>query len=84
MSPRLRVAEQRGRQIVAEIFGRLADENGHLLLPEDFRAWFLNLKTKPERMRIICDFIAGMTDRYAVEFHARLTSETPQSMFKPI
>jgi dGTPase len=83
MSPRLRVAELRGKEIVAEIFQRLSEKEGHLLLPEDFQTWFKRLGTEEERMRVICDFVSGMTDRYAVEFYARLTSESPQSIFKP-
>ncbi len=84
MSSRLKVAEQRGQEIVTEIFERLAGDEGHNLLPDDFGDWFRRLKTEAERMRVICDFIAGMTDRYAVEFHSRLKSETPQTIFKPI
>lgn len=34
--------------------------------------------------RVICDFIAGMTDRYAMEFYGRLFSENPQTIFKPL
>jgi dGTP triphosphohydrolase len=30
-----------------------------------------------------CDFVAGMTDRYAVEFYSRLT-ESGASIFKPL
>jgi dGTPase len=84
MSSRMKVAEQRGREIVSELFKRLTKNRGHHLLPTDFRTWHENVRTKRERMRVICDFIAGMTDRYAVEFHARLTAEKPESMFKPI
>jgi len=84
MSSRLKVAEQRGQEIVAEIFERLTGDQGHNLLPDDFGDWYARLKTEAERMRVICDFIAGMTDRYAVEFHSRLKSETPQTIFKPI
>jgi len=84
MSSRLRVAEQRGKEIVREVFDCLTRPGGHQLLPEDFRNWHEKLRTKAERMRVICDFIAGMTDRYAVEFHARLKSETPQTIFKPL
>jgi dGTPase len=36
-----------------------------------------------QKKRVVCDYVAGMTDRYAVEFYARLTSETFYSMFKP-
>jgi len=30
------------------------------------------------RARVVCDFIAGMTDRYAVQEHQRLFDETPE------
>ncbi len=83
MSPRLRVAELRGKEIVTRIFETLREPEGYRLMPEDFQAWYRNLKREEEQMRVICDFIAGMTDRYAVEFYARLTSESPQSIFKP-
>jgi dGTPase len=84
MSSRLKVAEQRGQEVVTEIFDHLAGDEGHRLLPDDFSDWYTRLKTESDRMRVICDFIAGMTDRYAVEFHSRLKSETPQTIFKPI
>lgn len=32
--------------------------------------------------RDICDFVAGMTDNYAVEFYGRLTSLTPTTIYK--
>jgi dGTPase len=32
--------------------------------------------------RDICDFVAGMTDNYAVEFYGRLTSLTPTTIHK--
>ena len=33
--------------------------------------------------RAICDFVAGMTDRYASEYYARLTGNQVVSCFKP-
>jgi dGTP triphosphohydrolase len=67
-----------------EIFRQLGEPSGFRLLPEDFRRWSGSLQDHSARMRVVCDFIAGMTDRYAVEFCSRLRSESPQSMFKPI
>lgn len=79
-SPRLSLVRFRGKQIVTEIFDAL--EADASLLPQDFRV-ALERQDKRGKKRIICDFIAGMTDRYAVEFYARLTSENPQTIFKP-
>lgn len=82
MSPRLKLVESRGYEIVKFIFGTLTRPTGNELLPKDLRVWYLRLKSKSERMRLICDFIAGMTDRYAMEFYGRL-KRGDQSIFKP-
>jgi dGTPase len=84
MSSRLKVAEYRGYQIVKNIFENLSRLRGHLLLPDDFRELFGSFKEVAEQKRVICDFVAGMTDRYAVEFYGRLNSEQHQSIFKPL
>ncbi len=83
MVPRLRISEQRGFDIIKRMFDKLAAKNGHLLLPDDFREQYVRLKDEAAKKRVICDFIAGMTDRYAVEFYGRIFSENPQSIFKP-
>lgn len=79
-SPRLKVAEYRGKQIVTDIFKALSSDDGWMLLPEDFQTIYLNTTSKH---RCICDFIAGMTDKYAIEFYGRLKSERPETIFKP-
>lgn len=81
-SPRLRIAEIRGHEILRKIFETLDDPKGFELLPNDVQSIFKS--AKPEnRKRIICDYIACMTDRYAIEFYGRLTSENPETIFKP-
>lgn len=82
-SSRLKVAEYRGFQIVKELFEAL-DNRGTSLLPPDFKEWYEAAPNKIEKKRVICDFISGMTDDYAIEFYGRLHSESPQSIFKPI
>jgi dGTPase len=86
MSPRLKISEYRGTDIVSEIFRALSNENtkGQMLLPNDFQAIYNRFSTKSDKARVICDFVAGMTDRYAVEFYGRLKSENPQTIFKPL
>jgi dGTPase len=82
-SPGLQVVEYRGKDIVKAIFKALAEESGTRLLPDDFRVL---CKGAPEmlRMRTICDFIAGMTDRYAFEFYGRLYGTTHLTVHKPL
>jgi dGTPase len=84
MSPMLKMSEFRGRDIVKEVFDAFSsDEEAQLLLPDDHRALIKRLRSQGEKKRVICDFIAGMTDRYAMEVYGRLFSTTPPSMFKP-
>lgn len=83
-SPRLKVVENRGYEIVSEIFTALSEPGGKLLLPDDFQALYDITADRNKRRRVICDFIAGMTDRYAVEFYGRLKSESAQSIFEPL
>jgi dGTPase len=83
LSPKLKIAELRGKEIVQKIFDTLSAENGHQLLPDDYQAIY-NLVDEKDKPRIICDFVAGMTNRYAISFYGRLTSENPETIFKPL
>ena len=86
LSPRLKTIQFRGEQIVKNIFETLSQGSGKELLPMDFRLaynQFDKANKTEEKKRVICDFIAGMTDSYAIEFYARLNSENPQTIFKP-
>ncbi|HEX9570491.1 MAG TPA: dNTP triphosphohydrolase [Rhodospirillales bacterium] len=69
---------------------------GEELLPIDFSEKFRqativavgnteeerNADLRRKQARIVCDFIAGMTDRYAIEFYGRLTSESFHTIFR--
>jgi dGTPase len=79
---RMRVVAHRASGMVRHIFEALSGPKGEDLLPPDV-AERHRQADDGQKPRVICDFIAGMTDRYAVELYARLTSETFYSMFKP-
>lgn len=83
MSPRLKVVEYRGYDVVKTIFQTLDSEEGHLLLPDDLQTMYERLTDTDSKKRLICDFVAGMTDRYAVEFYSRLKG-SGATIFKPI
>lgn len=83
MSPRLKVVEYRGYEVVKTIFEALNSDEGHLLLPDDVQVMYERLTDTDSKKRMICDFVAGMTDRYAIEFYSRL-KESGASIFKPI
>lgn len=83
-SSRLAVVEYRGKEVVQKIFKALLDSDGSLL-PEDWRSRFAAEKGKavPQQHRVICDYVACMTDKYAAELYQRLFDEGP-TMFKPL
>ncbi|OFV11188.1 hypothetical protein HMPREF3127_20060 [Sphingobacterium sp. HMSC13C05] len=83
LSPRLKVAEFRGKEIVRTIFEVLNQDEGWRLMPLDYQAIYLHFDEMRDRQRCICDFISGMTDKYAIEFYGRLKSENPETIFKP-
>lgn len=81
---RVKTGEHRGYDVVSDIFRALSNATGSVLMPEDLREQHRKFEhNATARMRAVADFIAGMTDRYALEFHARLYSDDPQSIFKP-
>ena len=60
----------KARRVVADIFALLHGNTG--LLPDDWRAR-AGEGDSPRAAAVVCDYIAGMTDRYAREEHLRLT-----------
>lgn len=83
-SSRVKLPEFRGYEVVKSIFEALASKRGYLMMPDDVRENHASASSRPEQLRIICDFVAGMTDRYATEFYDRLHSNAGHSMFKPV
>jgi dGTPase len=83
MSSRLKSAENRGRSIIAQIFTELKQDDGYLLMPEDWRLLIdLNPGDTEWKMRAICDYIAGMTDSYCIEFYDRILGRSAPSIQK--
>ena len=80
-SPRLAIVEHRGRDLVSKIFTTVCDSDG-ALLPTEWRTRYFASANHHARRRLVCDFVAGMTDRYAAEFHARLLGNGA-TIFKP-
>lgn len=72
--PRVLKTMTSARQIVADLFQRYMAEPEQLpgRWRDEMRAADL-----PKRARLIADFVAGQTDRYAIAEHARLFDATP-------
>lgn len=81
-SPILETVKRQGTGIIKAIFSEIESDRGYELLPEDFRLLYEQLDDSSEKKRVVCDFIAGMTDRQALEFHDRLFSTRSESIFK--
>ena len=61
--------------LVRALFRRYIEHPGDL--PAEWSMGLASLD-EPARARRIADFIAGMTDRYALAEHARLFDSTPE------
>jgi dGTPase len=66
---RVNRTRSQARRILAEMFALFVAEPD--VMPAE---WYIRLQDldEPGRARVVCDYIAGMTDRYAIEEHRRL------------
>jgi dGTPase len=78
------VVEFRGKQPVQDIFAALRTSEG-ALLPDEWRLLYQTAKSNSvfKAERVLYDFIAGLTDRYAAEFHSAIAGEGA-TIFKPL
>jgi dGTPase len=70
--PRVMAVMRDAERIVADLFGRYRADPGEL--PPD---WLQGCEEEGDRTRRIGNFIAGMTDRFALTEHVRLFDSTP-------
>jgi dGTPase len=66
---RVNRTRSQARRILADMFGLFMAEPD--VLPNDWTGRAAGLD-ESARARVVCDYIAGMTDRYAIEEHRRL------------
>jgi dGTPase len=68
---RVNRSRSQARRVIAELFALFMDEPG--VLPE---GWLERHESKAgdtaAQARVVCDYIAGMTDRFAIEEHRKL------------
>ena len=67
---------ERAREVIAKLFAAYDQDSG--LLPEGWRETLP--ETEPERSRHVADFIAGMTDRYALDRCALIYGAYPEGL----
>jgi dGTPase len=71
-SPAVQTLEYRGRNMIMKIYEALIGEPESLLTGPDRKLFLENDGDSVRQHRIICDFVAGMTDPYATRFYERL------------
>lgn len=69
--PELQQREYRGQQIVRQLFQAFSTQ-AQRLLPINTRQRWLAADSETEQQRVVCDYIAGMTDEYALRMAQRL------------
>ena len=74
--PEQRMTAERAREVIARLFAAYHQEPA-LLTP----GWLERLpEREPERSRHIADFIAGMTDRFAIERYRQIFGDVPEGL----
>lgn len=69
-------AAEKARDVVAKLFAAYAQDA--TLMPDD---WLARLpKQEPQRSRVIADFIAGMSDRFAIKAVAEIYGTRPEGL----
>ncbi|MEM7745530.1 MAG: deoxyguanosinetriphosphate triphosphohydrolase [Pseudomonadota bacterium] len=68
---RVKRMRRKATAVVRDLFEIFMEEPG--MLPDDWRAQVLSTADDYGRARVIADYIAGMTDRFALEEHRVLT-----------
>jgi dGTPase len=71
---RVAIHENKAERIIEGLFKvfSVQDPKTAFLFPDDFRDEWLQTSSIVERVRIACDYIAGMSDAYAEAIYARL------------
>ena len=71
-----RATAGRAREVIARLYAAYSQDPARL--PERWRAALP--AAEPERSRHIADFIAGMTDRYAMNSYTDIFGDTPRGL----
>ncbi|HKJ70751.1 MAG TPA: dGTPase, partial [Gammaproteobacteria bacterium] len=80
-APAVQTLEYRGQQIVMRLFAALASDPGRLLKTGFARRW-REAESEPAGLRVVCDYIAGMTDEYASRMYERLFMPRQGTVFE--
>ncbi|KKL00493.1 deoxyguanosinetriphosphate triphosphohydrolase family protein [Rheinheimera mesophila] len=71
LSPEVQRGEYKGQQIVRSLFDAFSSQ-AERLLPANTKNRWQRADNQQAQMRIICDYVSGMTDEYALRMHQQL------------
>ena len=80
---RVTTLERKGQLIVHALFKELTNknfDNNMKLLPQDFQEKMI--ANHEDHDRVVCDYIAGMTDAYALKLYSRIKESDIHSIFE--
>ncbi|MFQ6370955.1 anti-phage deoxyguanosine triphosphatase [Shewanella sp. YIC-542] len=78
--PEIQILEYKGQQIVMELFEALASDPMRLLPLNTQARWQCVQQNGGNSLRVIADYIAGMTDEFAARLHQQLFSPRAASL----
>ncbi len=84
INERLATLSRKAEIVVENLFKEFTKDNSENMLPPDFQEVIEDTDDGKRRKRIICDYIAGMTDQYALKIYGRLFSHEVSSVFEII
>lgn len=79
-SPNVQQLEFKGQKLVVELFDAL-NSDPERLLPSTTRKRYVSVEGDSQKSRVICDYIAGMTDEYATRLYEKIYYPHKGSIF---
>lgn len=79
-SPNVQQLEFKGQKLVIELFDAL-NSDPERLLPSTTRKRHVNVDSASQKMRVVCDYISGMTDEYATRLYEKIYYPHKGSIF---
>lgn len=81
---RIATLSRKAQLIVEGLFKQFTSDNSRNMFPHDFQEMLEKTNGDEEYKRIACDYIAGMTDTYAMKIYGRLYGHEMVSIFEII
>jgi len=84
LRPEIQMLVYKGQQMLLEMFEALVADPSRLLPSEIANEWQKNINEGHDGLRIICDYMASMTDDYASRMYNKLFVPSSGSVFDPM